>query len=351
MRLGRLYQQFTVSLLRAIHHNEKVSSSAAKLVSVAERAYSLRQFEVVGSVGQALLEMSLPRPYQSIGLFYEGLSINRGGSAVGDQARPIFERVGDEGNSLYRAKGILALGTMVKDATALSYYNEVIRILSRESIFDPLTALRTSRMTAVARAKEGDHKGALADLEKLLPLARTAISLEPVVYYDHLNSLAVEMGEVGRIEEARRVSQVVVASPFAVVYPEWRETLDEIESKMLRPSRTVVAVSTVPSDRRDCPGQLISWPGDSEHPDSWTSPCEKNPARIINLHDWKKKLDKKSNGNTQKKPSLERIRSMTLEEKQATITRFVYADHVTDEMLDSILQVTLASETAERDEV
>lgn len=352
LSVGGLYHQFAVSLFKGIHYTESVSRAVAKLVSVAERAYALRQFEMVGAVSRTLIELSLPRQYQNIGLFYGALSINRGGTAVGDHARPIFERVCEEGNPLYRAKGMLALGTMTKDGTAPSYYKEVMRILSSESIFEPLTAIRTGSMAAVARAKEGDHEGAVADLEKLLLLARAAITLEPAVYYDHLNSLAVELGEVGRIEEALRISRVVVASPFAVVYPEWHETLDETKSKTQRASLSVVAVSQAPTAGTDSPGQLISWPGDSDRKVNSISPSAKDSARIINLGDWKKKLEKKSNGNTQKGPDgVERIRSMTLEEKQATITRYVYGDEVTDEMLNSILQVTLAPGKAERDEV
>jgi hypothetical protein len=349
--VGGLYHQFAVSLLRGIHYNEGVSRAAAKLVSIAERAYAHRQFEVVGAVSKALFEMPLPRQCQNIPLFYEALSINRGGIGISDQARPIFERVCEDGNSLYRAKGMLALGTMAKDGTALSYYKEVMRILSSESIFDPLTAVRTSKLVAVARAEEGDHKGAVADLEKLEPLVRAAAAIEPGDYYDHLNSLAVELGEVGRIEDALRISQVVVASPLAAVYPEWHETLDEIESKTQRSSLSVVAVSQAPTGETDSTGQLISWPGESHRGVDPISPSAKDSARIINLGDWKKKLEKKSNGNTQKGPAVERIRSMTLEEKQATITRYVYGDEVTDEMLNSILQVTLAPGKAERDEV
>ncbi|HSO74941.1 MAG TPA: hypothetical protein VLU47_08885 [Blastocatellia bacterium] len=348
---GGLYHQVAVSLLKGIHHSESLSRTVTQLVLLAERAYALRQFEMVGAVSKALFELPLPRQHENIGLFYEALSINRGGTAVGNHARPIFERVWEEGNSLYRAKGMLALGTMAKDGTAPSYYKEVIRILSSESIFDPLTAVRTSRWTAVARAEEGDHEGALADLEKLGPLVRAAAAIEPSDYYDHLNSLAVELGEVGRIEEALRLSQVVVASPFAAVYPCWHETLDEIKSKTQRSSLSIVAVSQAPSGGTDSPGQIISWPGDSDRQGNSISPSAKDSARIINLGDWKKKLDKKSNGNTQKEPSVERIRSMTLEEKQATITRYVYGDQVTDEMLNSILQVTLAPGKAERDEV
>jgi hypothetical protein len=160
---GGLYHHLAVSLFKAIHNSETVCHWAAQLASIAERAYALRQYDVVGAVGQALLEAPLQRQYQSIGLFYQGLGINRGGGGDSEQARPIFERVADEGTFLYRAKAMLALGsaaTRVEDQTALSFYNEAIRILSCESIFDPMTVLRTGRMTAVGRAKDGDHPGA-----------------------------------------------------------------------------------------------------------------------------------------------------------------------------------------------
>ena len=119
----------------------------------------------------------------------------------------------------------------------------------------------------------------------------------------------------------------------------------------MRPSRSVVPVSQIASEERDSPTQIVSWLGGPTRESDSAPRRSTSSARIINLHDWKKKLDKKSNGNTQKKPSLEQIRAMTLEEKQATITRCVYADEVTEEMLDSILQVTLGSETGERDKV
>ncbi|MFY9607055.1 MAG: hypothetical protein WAU45_00400 [Blastocatellia bacterium] len=349
-----MYHEFARSLLKGIYANEAGSRLADNLLGIAENAYALRQFDVVEAVSQLLLNTPLPRRYQNVGLFYKALSMNRGGRGDPARARSIFERVGDEATPLYRAKAMLALGTSsarTDDRTSLSFYREAVRILSCGNIFDPLTTVRVSQMTAIARAKDGDHQGAVADLERLLPLARATVNLQPAVYHNHLNSLAFELGEVGRIEEARSISQAIVASPFALVYPEWRETLDEVESKTNRPSRSVVAVCQVPSEGRDFPGQLISWPGDRDRQVNSTSPYANNLARIVNLHDWKKKLEKKSNGNTQKRASLEQIRSMSLEEKQATITRYVYGDQVTDEVLDSILQVALAPETAERDEV
>lgn len=351
--VGGLYHHLAVGLFKGIHNSESVRRWVAKLVTIAERAYPLRQFDIVSSVGQALLDAPVARRYESIGLFYQGLGISRSGSGDTDHARAIIERVADEGTSLYRAKAMLALGVyamLVEDRTAPSFCSEAIRILSSESIFDPMTVLRIRRMTAIVRAKDGDHAGALADLENSLPLARAAGSIEPAVYHDHLNSLAVELGEVGRIEEARRVARVVVASPFVGVYPEWRETLDEIDSRTQPASRSVVTISRVPSERRASPAQLISWPGDRERQITSNPMRAKNSALIINLHDWKKKLAMKSTGNTQERLTQQQIKSMTLTEKQARIARYIYDDQVSEDMLDSILAITARADTGERDE-
>jgi hypothetical protein len=98
-------------------------------------------------------------------------------------------------------------------------------------------------MAAVINSKEGNHGDAVGLLENIFPLARQMRSWQPHVYHDYLNSLAVELCEVGRLEEARNISQIVLASPLAPAYPEWRETRDEIELRGWRASRSVVAVT------------------------------------------------------------------------------------------------------------
>jgi hypothetical protein len=96
-------------------------------------------------------------------------------------------------------------------------------------------------MSALVKALEGDHRGALVDLEKMFPLVRMANSQQPYAYYDYLNTLAVELCEARRLEEARRASEIALASPFASAYPEWRETREEIELKGRCLSRSTVA--------------------------------------------------------------------------------------------------------------
>jgi hypothetical protein len=57
-----------------------------------------------------------------------------------------------------------------------------------------------SKALAVLKAQDGYHERAIADMENLIPLIRHA---EPLVYYELLNSYAVELAEVGRKSEAR----------------------------------------------------------------------------------------------------------------------------------------------------
>ena len=351
---GALYQQTLLKLLASFETNQTVSSVTDELVSLAELAYAARQYELLGVVAKSLLNMP-SRKGESSGLYYYALHLNRYGFGNVEKANRLFERVACEGSLPFRARAMWGLGrnsTLASDPkTALLCYKESARMLELEPTLDSVTWFGTILNVAVIRSFEGDRRGALADLESLLPLANVVGRKQPALYHEYLNSLAVEWGEAGRLAEARHLSLITIALPYASAYPEWRETLYEIELKTVRPSRSVVPVSQIASEERDSPTQIVSWLGGPTRESDSAPRRSTSSARIINLHDWKKKLDKKSNGNTQKKPSLEQIRAMTLEEKQATITRCVYADEVTEEMLDSILQVTLGSETGERDKV
>ncbi|HYV03566.1 MAG TPA: hypothetical protein VFB82_03210, partial [Blastocatellia bacterium] len=108
---------------------------------------------------------------------------------------------------------------------------------------DLVTLAYAQSMTAIVRGIQGDHGQALAHLEELFPLVRTIGKHYPVLYYDFLNSLAVELGEVGRITEAEQACAVALASPFAGVHPNWAETRDEIAAKRISATPSIVAVT------------------------------------------------------------------------------------------------------------
>ena len=84
-----------------------------------------------------------------------------------------------------------------------------------------------------------------------MPLAHLIGKRGHPSYFAFLNSYALELSEGGRNEEARQVGSVVAASPFVSRYPEWQETLAEIESKRKRRSFIAVASGHKPKPIRD----------------------------------------------------------------------------------------------------
>lgn len=117
-------------------------------------------------------------------------------------------------------------------------------------------------------------------MENLIPVIKHTDAL---VYFDFFNSYAVELGESGRIDEARNISESVINSPFAFVYPEWQGTANDLRGK----SRSFATFN---------PSQYIK--GDSllmperEHEEE-TKP-QSRPARILSLQQWKKKMAKET---------------------------------------------------------
>lgn len=314
---GGFYQVIARTLVADFRTSQALSGFATKLASIADHAHLRRDYDLVAYAGHLLLSLGLSRQSESVGHYYQALSLSR--SARGDiaGAESLFQEVADNALFQYRARAMLALGTnsvAVSDLhSAASFYREVANLLTRQRILDPMTLYLASRMTAVIRAMDGDHRGALAHLEKMLPLARMASSVQPYAYYDYLNTLAVELTEAGRLEEARNASRIVLASPFARAYPEWRETREEIELRGLRASRAVVAFKQRISESESRlshelganhsrpvgdptasePGKLLRLPVPERARNlaAESSPASQ-PARVLDMQEWKNKMTK-----------------------------------------------------------
>jgi hypothetical protein len=107
---------------------------------------------------------------------------------------------------------------------SLYFYKEALKASPTISEYANL-----SRAIAVVKAEAGYHKLAVKDLEQLVPILRHT---EPAACFDILNSYAVELGEVGRRDEARNVIKLALASPYARAYPEWQQTGKDLSPAM-----------------------------------------------------------------------------------------------------------------------
>jgi tetratricopeptide (TPR) repeat protein len=333
------HREIALTLRWALHSARSLANLAESLVSIADHAYATRQFEIVGQAGQLLSGLQLSRQVESAGHYYQALAFNQGCRGDTVRAGQLFEQVADDGSLQYRARAMLALGGIsfvAGDArTAMSFYREVHRVLTRSHTFAPVALFGGSKMAAVMRGMDGDHQGAVADLEKMFRLARMAGRLQPYLYYDYLNALAVELGESGSLEQARRASEIALASPFAPAYPEWRETFDEIGMKQRCASPSVVPV------RRQIEGShnLLRLP-EPEWSASAT-PLDRNrqrtPARVLDFQRWKT-MSRGASNPLPDKLAPEQRKRMTTGAKLIRLMDLISHDETDDETIDRILE-------------
>lgn len=208
-----------------------------RLIQLGEQAHSSRQFDKVKEIGLVLSNVPI-RDYQAIGYYFLAVAANSMGNGDQEEARRLFELAVDAAPASYKVKSILSLGALAlnrKDFdSAFYFYQHTIRSGGLSSV-----SVEAMRGISLLKSIEGYHKSAIADVERILPLIRFA---PPNVYLDCLNSYAVELSEVGRLQEAENVSSLVIASPLTRYYPEWQDTLLEIRLKRKRRSTLPVSL-------------------------------------------------------------------------------------------------------------
>ncbi|HST19758.1 MAG TPA: hypothetical protein VLR90_01465, partial [Blastocatellia bacterium] len=197
---------------------------------------------MVEQASQMMLALPISRELKGVAQYYQARRAMRKGSI--DSARKLLEGVIAEVTPRYRARALLTIGATYYERgeidSTLPFY---IAAGKAATDCDLLTLAESQQMIAVVRSLHGDHKQALDDLERLFPLIRYVSKRYPTAYYNFLNSFAIELSEVGRIDEARRVCQVTLASPFSAAYPNWLETRNEVEAKRTSATPSIVAVS------------------------------------------------------------------------------------------------------------
>jgi tetratricopeptide (TPR) repeat protein len=223
---------FYQELLKGIGSHQQLGN---RLIHLAEQAHAFRRFDEVQEIGQLLSNIPI-KDYQAIGYYFLAVAANSKGNGDQEQARKLYERAAEMAPSRYRAKALLSLAAVSANThnrdLEMYYYLETIKAGKMN-----VAALEAFRGIAIYKAIEGYHDKAVKDLESILPIIKHAPAH---TYFDVLNSYAVELGAVGRIDEASNVSRIVLASPFAPAYPEWQETHTELTLKQKNHSSVTV---------------------------------------------------------------------------------------------------------------
>ena len=197
--------------------------------------------DAVEQATQLMLALPLSKQLESIARYYQALYRWRQGE-VDNTCQ--FERAVEEVPVQYKARALQTIGLTYQRRGeidgALPFFLAAGRAAAN---CDLLTLVESQEMIAVVRSMHGDHKQALADLEGLFPLVRAVGKYYPASYYEFLNSLAVELGEVGRLAEAEAACAIAVASPFAETHSNWSETHDTLAAKRESATPSVVAIN------------------------------------------------------------------------------------------------------------
>jgi hypothetical protein len=220
---------------------------AERLISIGVMAHRQRRVEIINAVSSLLDILPIGGRYRLFARYFEGLGLylNKNFTA----AKVIFENLLPSVHGKLKARTLMALAAVAHDSkeeSSLPYYLEAGSIAAQD-LCDPYTVVQAGRMIAINKSINGDHQGAVNDLEKLTPIANTISKLSPFLLCEYLNSLAVEKGEIGHYSEGLEIARFLMASPYSAACPEYRETHDEIVTKAGHASRSIVALNVLQS--------------------------------------------------------------------------------------------------------
>ena len=200
------------------------------LLGVARQARVNRNTDAVETISDWIAERLPETVFAHTARYHKAHCFHRRGST--ETARLLLHEAIALAAPAYKPRAILTLAATYLDASDTTEGADLcVAALRASRGTDVLSDLQALRNIAVTHAIRGDHKTALAMLESLLPTARTLNIWYPADFLCHLNSLAIELGEVGRVEEANRVIDSVLRSPFAKNRPQWHDTRVELATK------------------------------------------------------------------------------------------------------------------------
>ena len=355
--LGGFYQQISI-LAKEAYNRDALYNLGNDFIALTEHAYILRQMNTVEEAVNLVQTSPLPDDYKRAAEFYKAVCAGRKGEIT--KAVSLFEGVAENAPVQYRARALASIGTILlwnnaDTGSAIKFFNEACYVAHKHA-GDLNTLVNTQRMIAVVKSMDGDHEAALADLESLFPMVRAVAVHHPHTYYDYLNSLAVEMSETGRFEEALNASHIALSSPFGNSYFEWRETQAEILMKARSSSRSVVATGRINQPAQvqinSQTQNVVSLPAPqqplSDGFAKYEAPIPQR-ARVLRFHDYMK-MAKEVNYATESRVGLqtsagtqgtrlEVLKRMTTRQKLLRIMDLMSDDKITDEQLVEILLI------------
>lgn len=345
---GENVQLVLLGLLKAVYEKQTLNELGAKLWSLADEAFSFRRMDTVEQVSRLLINLPLSNGYRGVGQYFQVVAT--GGQRTFGQSRALLENLIEEIPSHFKPRVMLAISASYYNEgdfqSALPAYGEAATATARNKVFDPFTFIQSHRTIAILKGIDGDRRGALSDLESLRPLAEQVRATYPQAYYDYQNSLAVELGEAGRLKEALNASRIAVASPYGAIYSQWRETQANLLMKSRGLSRSAVAVSQTAPAAQNVVTLPATQPSTSL---AKYQPAIPQQARVLRFRNYLRLAKEVSEvagggavieaGAATQEARVEDLRRMTTRQKLLRIMDLMSDDTITDDQLLKILFV------------
>ena len=232
-------------LLGRLRSERNLIEIGLQLAELGRQAYLLSQPQLVDSVCQAILELPLPPSIRCIGAYY---ALPWDPNRLESLRQPLA-KIADEAAPGLRERAVLQLGRTYfryGDVGSASYYFTEAARASKESDF--FVHLKAHRFLAMCRSAEGDHVGAASLLDRLWRPMQAIRGAYPAEYLDYLNSVAVELGHLGNVVQAKYVLSTPLSSQASKFFPTWFDTkreLDESEANSAKAPPLVFAIGSV----------------------------------------------------------------------------------------------------------
>jgi hypothetical protein len=211
---------------------------------------------------------------------------------------------------------------------------------------DVITNYQAQKEMAIIQSLRGDHKWALSFLQNAYPLIVAISKKRPALYYDYSNSLAVELNELGRVDEACVCADFALASPYASAYAGWHETHDDIMRRGYRSSRSVVMFSKSLDSQR-----VLLFQSRPVLKPALSAVCPLvTSSPVINLAERKTMMaNTKAIEEENKKNPPENIQKMGRQQKQKEIMNAILDQKTTDDELRDILKFITEKKSQRKD--
>ncbi|HYL98657.1 MAG TPA: tetratricopeptide repeat protein [Blastocatellia bacterium] len=239
-----------VSLCSKFRSQASLEGFARSLGTVARRAVVHGNKREVVRVVDTLLTLPLSAGLHNLARYYE---IQIPGRFRDPNAEILaLEGMADRLPNEYRPRPLLAAAERYRDqgrhGNAVALYLEAIKAAHG---VDLLTEIQALRGLAIVRSVLGDHRAALNLLRGIFSSALLLRGAYEPEYLAYLNSIAVELTEVGRVGEANAVIDYVLGAANAAgcLLPNWVDTKQEVLAKIGQPAPPLVFAFSRPLEK------------------------------------------------------------------------------------------------------